>query len=145
MEGHRTGGTPRRVRTQLQGLEPTGLVEREEPRLRPASPVGGLEQPRVPVRRLEIEGIRELVSIRFCGGPESTEIGAILTFSDRERMIWHMNMVSSWGEFKRFFGTVRPLDVRVYGRLSDEAEDWVRQFGDIVSKKFEGHVAGFVR
>ncbi len=97
------------------------------------------------VRRLEVEGIRELVSIRFCGGPESTEIGAILTFSDRERMIRHMNMVSSWGEFKRFFGIVKPLDVRVYGRLSGDAETWIGQFGDIVSRKFEDHTGGFVR
>jgi hypothetical protein len=30
-------------------------------------------------------------------------------------------------------------------KLSAEAEAWVRQFGDIVSKKFEYHVVGFVR
>jgi hypothetical protein len=39
---------------------------------------------------------------------------------------------------------VRPKDVRVYGKLSAEAEGWVRQFG-AVSKTFEDHVAGFVR
>jgi len=54
-------------------------------------------------------------------------------------------MVSEWEEFKRFFATVRPLDVRVYGRLSEEAEEWIGQFGDIMSRKFEDHVAGFVR
>jgi hypothetical protein len=95
--------------------------------------------------RLEAEGVKELVSINFYGEPGSTEVGAILTFSDRERMLEHMDMVSSWEEFKRFFGTVRPLDVRVYGRLNEEAEAWISQFGDIVSRKFEHHVAGFVR
>jgi hypothetical protein len=54
-------------------------------------------------------------------------------------------MISQWEEFERFFGTVKPLDVRVYGRLSAEVEAWIGRFGDIVSRKFEGHVAGFVR
>jgi hypothetical protein len=34
--------------------------------------------------------------------------------------------------------------VRVYGKLSAEAEEWVGHFG-VVSKTFEDHVAGFVR
>lgn len=95
--------------------------------------------------RLEAEGVRELVSMNFYGEPGSTQVGAILTFSDRERIEEHMNMVSSWEEFGRFFATVKPLDVRVYGRLSEDAEAWIGQFGNIVSKKFEEHVAGFVR
>lgn len=96
-------------------------------------------------RRLEAEGVRELVSVNFYGEPDSTEAGAILIFSDRERMIEHMGMVSQWEEFERFFGMVKPLDVRVYGKLSPEAVAWIGQFGDIVSRKFEDHVAGFVR
>jgi hypothetical protein len=96
-------------------------------------------------KRLEEEGVRELVSLNFYGEPGSTQVGAILTFSDRERITEHMAMVSSWEEFERFFATVKPLDVRVYGKLSAEAEAWIGQFGDIVSRKFEEHVAGFVR
>jgi hypothetical protein len=96
-------------------------------------------------RRLEAEGVRELVAVNFYGSPESTEAGAILTFSDRERMIDHIEMVSEWEEFEKFFATVKPLDVRVYGRLSEEAEEWIRQFGDILSRKFNDYVAGFVR
>jgi hypothetical protein len=95
--------------------------------------------------RLEAEGVRELVSMNFYGEPGSTQVGAILTFSDRERIEEHMNMVSSWEEFGRFFATVKPLDVRVYGRLSADAEAWIGQFGNIVSKKFEHHTAGFFR
>jgi urocanate hydratase len=53
-------------------------------------------------------------------------------------------MITGWEEFERFFGTVKPIDVRVYGKLSAEAEEWVGQFG-VVSKTFEDHVAGFVR
>ena len=95
-------------------------------------------------RRLEAEGVRELVALHFYGSQESTEVGAILTFSERERMIEHIEMISKWEEFERFFACVRPLDVRVYGRLSEEAEAWIGQF-DVLSKKFEHHVAGFVR
>jgi hypothetical protein len=40
---------------------------------------------------------------------------------------------------------VKPLDVRVYGTLDAEAEAWIGQFGDIVSRKLEHHTAGFVR
>ena len=95
-------------------------------------------------RRLEAEGVRELVALHFYGSQQSTEVGAILTFSDRERMIEHIEMISKWEEFERFFACVRPLDVRVYGRLSEDAEAWIGQFG-VLSKKFEHHVAGFVR
>ena len=95
--------------------------------------------------RLEADGVRELVALHFYGDPGSTEVGAILTFSDRERMLDHMEMIRSWPEFERSFATVKALDVRVYGRLGAEAEAWIGQFGDIVSRKFEGHVAGFVR
>jgi len=95
--------------------------------------------------RLEAEGVRELVSMNFYAEPGSIQVGAILTFSDRERMTEHIAMVSSWEEFERFFTTVKPVDVRVYGRLSAEAEAWVSQFGDIVSRKFGEHLAGFVR
>ena len=95
-------------------------------------------------RRLEAEGVRELVALHFYGSQESTEVGAILTFSERECMIEHIEMISNWEEFERFFACVRPLDVRIYGKLSVEAETWIGQF-DVLSKKFEHHVAGFVR
>ena len=95
-------------------------------------------------RRLEAEGVRELVAVHFYGNSASTEVGAILTFSDRERMIEHIEMISKWEEFERFFACVRPLDVRVYGRLSEEAEAWIGRFA-VLSRRFEEHVAGFVR
>ena len=100
---------------------------------------------RAALGRLEAEGVKELVSINFYGSPDSTEVGAILIFSDGERVLEHMGMVSSWEEFRRFFGTVKPLDVRVYGKLPAEAGAWISQFGDVVSRKFEHHTAGFVR
>lgn len=96
-------------------------------------------------RRLEAEGIQELVTLQFYATPGSAEVGALLTFTDRSRIMEHIDMITEWEEFERFFSTTKPLDVRVYGKLSEEAEAWVRQFGDIVSKKFEYHVAGFVR
>ena len=99
---------------------------------------------RAAARRLEAEGIEELVTLQFYAAPGSTEVGAILTFTDRDRILEHIGMITGWEEFERFFGTVKPIDVRVYGKLSVEAEAWVRQFG-VVSKTFEEHVAGFVR
>ena len=95
-------------------------------------------------RRLEAEGIKELVTLQFYADPASEEVGAILTFTDRDRMMEHIAMITRWEEFDRFFATLKPIDIRVYGKLSAEAEEWVRQFG-VVSKTFKDHVAGFVR
>jgi hypothetical protein len=100
---------------------------------------------RAAARRLEAEGVQELVSFNFYANPGSREVGAILIFSNRERMLDHIGMISSWEEFRRFFATARPLDVRVYGRPSAQAEAWMGRFGNIVSRKFEKHIAGFVR
>lgn len=102
------------------------------------------EAVRAAARRLEAEGVQELVMLQFYGDPGSGEVGALLTFSDRERIIEHIRMISGWEEFERFFATVRPVDVRVYGSLSAEAEAWIGQF-DVLSKRFEEHIAGFVR
>jgi hypothetical protein len=95
-------------------------------------------------RRLEAEGIKELVMVQFYANPVSTEAGALLTFADRSMVIQHMHMITGWDEFKQFASMVKPLDVRVYGKLSAEAAAWVRQF-IVVSKTFERHIAGFVR
>jgi len=46
------------------------------------------------LRRLETEGVQELVTVQFYADPGSIQVDAILTFSDRARMIEHMNMVS---------------------------------------------------
>ncbi len=96
------------------------------------------------VRRLEAEGIRTLMTLQFYFDPGSTEVGAVLTFADRRQIMQHINMITAWDEFKQFVGTIKPIDVRVYGKLSAEAEAWVRQF-NAMSKTFERHVAGFVR
>lgn len=95
-------------------------------------------------RRLQTEGIDALVTLQFYIDPGSAQVGAILTFADRNRVVEHIDMITKWEEFERFFRTVKPIDVRVYGKLSAEAEAWVRQF-DVLSKTFEDHVAGFVR
>jgi hypothetical protein len=95
-------------------------------------------------RRLEVEGVKALVTFQFYANPDSTEVGAFITFADRSQLIEHMNMVAGWEEFQQFIRTVKPVDVRVYGQLSEEAEAWIRQFIGI-SKTFEQHVAGFMR
>ena len=95
-------------------------------------------------RRLETEGVKALVTLQFYANPESSELGAILTFSDRTQMMQHINMMKAWPEFQAFVSTVKPVDVRVFGKMSAEAEAWVRQF-NVLSKTFTNHVAGFVR
>ena len=96
------------------------------------------------VRRLEAEGVQALVRMQFYIRPGSTEVGAVFTFANRDQFMEHINMITGWKEFKAFFRTVKPIDVRVYGQLSAEAERWVRNF-DVVSKTFDQYVAGFVR
>jgi hypothetical protein len=71
-------------------------------------------------------------------------VGAVITFADATQVMDHIHMISGWPEFHALFGTVKPVDVRVYGRLGEEALAWLRT-RNVVSKVFENHVAGFVR
>ena len=96
------------------------------------------------VRRLEVEGIAELVTLQFYADANSMEAGAILTFTDRNRIMAHINMITGWEEFAQLLKVVMPVDVRVYGQLGEEAKAWIQGFG-VVSKMFEQHVVGFVR
>jgi hypothetical protein len=96
------------------------------------------------VRRLEAEGVSGLVGAQFYAAPGSSEVGAIITFADPGQFMDHVHMITDWPEFKALVGTVKPLDVRVYGRLSEEALAWLRTM-NVVSKTFESHVAGFMR
>jgi hypothetical protein len=59
-------------------------------------------------RRLETEGIEALVTLQFYADPRSDEIGAILTFADRSRIMEHINMITAWEEFERFSSMVKP-------------------------------------
>lgn len=99
---------------------------------------------RAAVRRLEAEGVRELVNIHFYSNPGSSEVGAVIVFSDSSRVIDHMNMITGWEEFQTLAGLIRLVDMRVFGKLSPEAEAWIRNFGT-PSKRFEQALAGFVR
>jgi hypothetical protein len=96
------------------------------------------------VRRLEAEGIRSLVSAQFYSHPGSKEVGAVLIFADPGEMVRHIHMITGWEEFHRLITTVKPIEVRVHGRLSAEVEEWLGQM-KIVPKIFAHHVAGFVR
>lgn len=99
---------------------------------------------RAATRRLEAEGIRELVNVQFFGAAGSKEIGIILTFSDRNRMLDHMKMIGGWEEFRAFASLTRPVEIRVFGKLPAEFEAWFRQIGAPL-KKFEHLVVGFAR
>src|SRR3712207_4105765 len=66
--------------------------------------------------RLEAEGIEELVTLQFYADPASTEVGSILTFTDRNRMMEHIDMITEWEEFERFFGAVRRSEERRVGK-----------------------------
>ncbi|RKH09824.1 hypothetical protein D7Y13_40300 [Corallococcus praedator] len=95
-------------------------------------------------RRLEREGVRGLVGLRFYARPDSTEVGAVVTFADARQVMEHIHMISGWPEFKALLGVAKPVDVRVYGRLGEEAHAWLKTM-NVVSKVFETPVAGFVR
>jgi hypothetical protein len=96
------------------------------------------------VQRLESEGVRSLISIQFHARPEDPEVGVVITFADSRQVMEHIRRISGWPEFKALLGVARPVDVRVYGRLGDEAQAWLRTM-NVVSKVFESPVAGFVR
>jgi hypothetical protein len=96
------------------------------------------------LRRLEAEGLRQLVSAQFFLDSGNDEVGAVLSFSDHHRVIEHMHQIAEWPEFQAFAHTVRLKDMRVFGRLGPEAEAWISAYGE-PGRHFERHVAGFLR
>lgn len=96
------------------------------------------------VHRLETEGVQSLLSIQFHARPEDTEVGVVITFADSRQVMEHIRRISGWPEFKGLLAVAKPVDVRVYGRLGEEAQAWLRTM-NVVSKVFESPVAGFVR
>ncbi|RKH90677.1 hypothetical protein D7Y21_05475 [Corallococcus sp. AB045] len=96
------------------------------------------------VQRLETEGVSSLLSIQFHARPDDTEVGAVITFADSRQVMEHIRRISGWPEFKALLGVAKPVDVRVYGLLGEEAHAWLRTM-NVVSKVFESPVAGFVR
>ncbi|NMO21308.1 hypothetical protein HPC49_47295 [Pyxidicoccus fallax] len=99
---------------------------------------------RAAVRRLEIEGVSGLVGVRFYARPDDSEVGAVITFADSSQVMDHIHMISGWPEFQALLGVVKPLEVRVHGRLGAEAQAWVRSM-NVELKTFEDCVAGFMR
>jgi hypothetical protein len=96
------------------------------------------------VQRLATEGIKELVTLQFYTNPGHTKVGVIITFSDRDKVIDHIKLISGWADFKQMLALVKPIDLKVYGTLSVGVEAWLRQF-NVVSKTFDEQIAGFVR
>ena len=50
---------------------------------------------RVFARRLEAEGVAALVRLQFYASETSTEAGALLTFSDREMVMRHIETITA--------------------------------------------------
>ena len=94
--------------------------------------------------RLKDEGIAQLVGIQFYADPNSVQAGVLITFADAYHLMEHIEMITQWEEFHCLLDAAKPLDVRVYGKLSADAEAWLRQI-NVVSKTFTQHIAGFVR
>jgi hypothetical protein len=95
-------------------------------------------------RRLEVEGVRELLTLQFYAQPDSARIGAVLTFASPGALMRHVRVVGAWEEFRAFAATVRLVDIRVYGELPSGAAAWIGQFGEL-GQTFPQHLTGFVR
>ena len=96
------------------------------------------------ITRLEREGIHALRSVRFFAEPGTTQIGAILTFSDAARMMEHVQMISTWPEFAAILHVLRPLEVRAFGPLNDDVRAWLSSMKVDISS-YPEQVAGFSR
>ncbi|WP_310488671.1 hypothetical protein [Chamaesiphon sp. VAR_69_metabat_338] len=96
------------------------------------------------VQRLATEGIKELITLQFYTNPRHTKVSVIITFSDRDKVMEHIKMISGWADFKQMFALVKPIDIKVYGKLSVGVEAWLQQF-NVVSQTFDERIAGFVR
>jgi hypothetical protein len=95
-------------------------------------------------RRLEAEGIAELVSAQFYAASPATEVGALITFTDYRQVTRHITMITAWDEFRQLLGLTKLIDMRVYGPLGEEGLAFLRTMNG-VSKRFATPMAGFVR
>lgn len=96
------------------------------------------------MQRIEVEGVASLVSMQFYASDVPGEIGAVIRFSNSSQFMDHVKMISSLPEFARFAAMIELLELRVFGELDPQVEEWMRQFGGPI-KKLERFVAGFVR
>ena len=95
-------------------------------------------------RRLEAEGIAELVAAQFYAGSHATEVGALITFADYRQVPRHIAMIKGWDEFTQLLGLTKLIDMRIYGPLGEEGLAFLQTMKG-VSKLFATPVAGFVR
>ena len=89
-------------------------------------------------RRLEAEGIAELVAAQFYAAASATEIGGLITFADYRQVIRHITMIAAWEEFRQLLGLARLVD------MSAEAEAYLQSMNGL-GRRFATPVAGFVR
>jgi hypothetical protein len=71
-------------------------------------------------------------------------VGAVLIFADPAEMMRHIEMITGWDEFHQLMRTAKPIEVRVHGKLSAEAEEWLRKM-NVVDRVFTSQIGGFVR
>lgn len=94
--------------------------------------------------RLAVEGVPGLASMQFYHDAERAQLGAVITFSDSSQILAHTAMISQWEDFRRFATMIKVIEIRVHGKLSAEAQQWLAQFKGPV-RVIEDYVGGFVR
>jgi hypothetical protein len=111
--------------------------------------IGSVEEYRSAISALADRAWNEapeaLVTYQFYADPASREAGAVITFADPDAFTKHISLISDWDEFRRFAGTTKLVDIRIYGAMSAQGQAWLAQSPFQPSKIFPRHVTGFVR
>ena len=96
------------------------------------------------VGRIEREGVRGMSSMHFWKDPETGRLGAVISFTDPNDFVPHIEMLGRWTEFQRFSELVKLVRIRVHGHVPDSIKAFIAKFGGDAGS-FEDLVAGFHR
>ena len=96
------------------------------------------------VKRIEKDGLKKVLDYQIYADPESTKVGAVITYADADAFVEHHEMGPKWEEYLHYRTVVNLVDVRIYGPLTERAKIWLEN-ADLLEKHLGEPVGGFFR
>jgi hypothetical protein len=108
------------------------------------------------VRRVEAEGVPDLLAYQFYTSPHSSKGGGVITFANEQAMRNHQQLVADWEEYLRLQTMMKLVDLRLFGTFSETYKQRMAEnsphdpelasLPDGIDDWFAGdHFVGFVR
>jgi hypothetical protein len=99
-------------------------------------------------RKVEQDGLTDVLTMQFYASPQAGEAYLILTLTDGDAFDHHAAFVRSIDEVRPYMMTARLKQIRVFGTLNADRAKELQEFGAQHGVDFEWvseHVIGFIR